>query len=278
MAIADFLANKLRLPDAPVTIAQMKSQERLAVHRLVLGKKPAFRQVSLDIHKNTLMEIEKRCIRLNGLPIIEIGAGVIPLSELSNSVFSTDIELSSGLDCIASATSLPIASGRVRAIVGQNVFHHIPDADGLITEAGRVLAPGGILILVEPYYGTFATLIFPALFSSEGFDKKKGVNEPIKNVSGDVLPNQAVSYSYFSDNCTNPKLSESQMQVVYTAPLRSGLRYLLSGALNFRKLLPDWILAIVRQLEEKPLIGKVFDFFAIHWIIVVQKIELSSDD
>ena len=278
MGIAGFIANKLRLPEAPVSISEMKSQERLTVHRSVLLKKPAFRRVALDIHSATLAEIEDRSSNLHQLPIIEIGAGIIPLSESSNNVVSTDIEISSGLGCVASATSLPFASNRIRALVGQNVFHHVPDSDGLIAEASRVLAPGGILILIEPYHGFFASLIYPALFSSEGFDKRKGVGELIRNSDGDVIPNQAISFSYFGIDSRHKTLCDPKMQIVFTAPLRSGIRYLSSGALNFRKVLPDSFLAIFRQFEEMPLIGRFFDYFAIHWMIVIQKVDSSSDD
>ena len=271
MTLASFLADKLRLPDSPVTVEEMKSDERLIHHRNVLLKKPSFRDVALDMQQQIVLEIESRCRQIESLPIIEIGAGVIPLSELLPGVLSTDIELSQGLGCVLNATHMPFASNQIRAITAQNVFHHIQDLDAAIREADRVLVPGGLLVLIEPYYGRFASLIFPSLFSSEGYDKKLGSYDVMINHKGEEIPNQAVSYSYFANRKGVAIACAPQMRVIYTSPLRSGLRYLCSGALNFRKLVPDSLLAFLRRVEKNSFAGWFLDRFAIHWIIVIQK-------
>jgi SAM-dependent methyltransferase len=49
-----------------------------------------------------------------------------------------------------SATALPFASGRFDQVLVRDVIHHVPDAEGLLAECRRVLAPGGRIDLLEP--------------------------------------------------------------------------------------------------------------------------------
>lgn len=47
------------------------------------------------------------------------------------------------------AVRTPLADGSIDAIVVVDAFHHLPDRDGVLTEATRVLAPGGVLVIQE---------------------------------------------------------------------------------------------------------------------------------
>jgi SAM-dependent methyltransferase len=248
----------------------MNSSERLRNHRAILESKPAFSQIANDIHQMILNKIEDLCGEVKSKQIIEIGAGVIPLSSLSKHTISTDIETSDGLDLIASATSMPFKSSSVRAVVAQNVFHHIPHPDKAMSEFSRILDDGGIVVLVEPYFGRFASFVYPALFSSEGYDKSLGFDEKLFDSHGDELPNQAISYTYFSAGEIGVMKNFPNMEIVFAKPMRSGLRYLLSGALNFRKLVPSPLLGLLRFIEARRSIGWVLNIFAIHWVIVIR--------
>jgi 2-polyprenyl-6-hydroxyphenyl methylase/3-demethylubiquinone-9 3-methyltransferase len=55
-----------------------------------------------------------------------------------------------GLKCIrGSARRLPIASGAFDAVAAVELFEHLPDLDGVLAEARRVLRPGGVLAIVD---------------------------------------------------------------------------------------------------------------------------------
>lgn len=47
------------------------------------------------------------------------------------------------------AARLPLADESVDAIVVVDAFHHLPDRDGVLAEARRVLAPGGVVVIQE---------------------------------------------------------------------------------------------------------------------------------
>jgi SAM-dependent methyltransferase len=277
MNLTKALANRLRLPGAPTTVDQMNSSDRLKNHRQILEQKPGFRQLAFDIQKGIIEEIEIRSNGTDGLPIIEIGAGVIPLSSINSQVISTDIEISDGLSCVASATEMPFLAGSARAVVGQNVFHHIPNHDLAMDEFARVLVPNGIVLLIEPYFGRFASLVYPALFASEGFDKKLISGEKLTNSDGVELPNQAVSFSYFSGGALGEIKSCPKLEIISAEPMKSGLRYLCSGALNFRQVVPNWFLKLLRNLENRRHLGRVLNLFAIHWVIVMRVTSEASE-
>jgi SAM-dependent methyltransferase len=82
---------------------------------------------------------------------IEIGSGpglareVIPELELS------DIVKAPWHDHELSAEALPFADGSVGALVLFDVLHHLQRPSAFLAEATRVLAPGGRLVMCEPY-------------------------------------------------------------------------------------------------------------------------------
>ncbi|MFB6281876.1 MAG: class I SAM-dependent methyltransferase, partial [Haloferacaceae archaeon] len=52
------------------------------------------------------------------------------------------------------AASLPVADGAVDAVLIVDALHHLPDRRGALAEAGRVLRPGGVLVVREFDPGT----------------------------------------------------------------------------------------------------------------------------
>jgi len=47
------------------------------------------------------------------------------------------------------AAKLPIEDGSADAVLIVDAFHHMPDRDGVISSASRVLAPGGVLVVAD---------------------------------------------------------------------------------------------------------------------------------
>jgi hypothetical protein len=80
--------------------------------------------------------------------------------------------------------------------------------------------------------------------------------------------NQALSFIVFVRDRQYFDSMFPDLSIVQKLPVCFGLRYILTGGLNFRKLAPSFVFKIIRKLERFPWL---FHFFAIHWIIVVEK-------
>jgi hypothetical protein len=134
-----------------------------------------------------------------------------------------------------------------------------------------VLIPGGGAILLEPYYGPFATFLFKRLFRTEGFDKTYPSWEtPVVGPMNGA--NQALSYIVFIRDRNKYERNHSSLRVVHQEIAGNYLKYLISGGLNFRQLLPDAFIGVVGLLEK--LISPLNRWVALHHIIVIRKVAI----
>jgi len=88
-----------------------------------------------------------------GLPgrIVEVGSGIGNLKSRLPQALSTDLFPNPWLDLTCDAYEMPFRSGTVSHLILFDVFHHLEAPLAFLGEARRVLAPGGRVILFEPY-------------------------------------------------------------------------------------------------------------------------------
>lgn len=76
-----------------------------------------------------------------------------------------------GIDPVrGDARRLPFPGGSVDAVLIVDAFHHLPDPEGVIGEAERVLRPGGVLLVQEFDPGTLRGRLLAAGESLLGLD------------------------------------------------------------------------------------------------------------
>lgn len=243
------------------------SPDRLYIHKQILNKKSILKKVFYEFHHQMITMDKSFFGDTEGLKV-ELGAGVCPVKESYPDVLASDIVAGEGLDCVLDAQSMDLADNSVRAVFGQNCFHHFPQPEKFFSELCRVLVPGGGAILIEPYYGPFASVLYKHLFSSEDFDK----SSPVWDVSAEGPmkgANQALSYIVFVRDVEEFNKKYPQLEVVLKKPLTNYLRYFLSGGLNFRSLVPKFMEKPIKFIEWilSPLAG----IFALHYIIVIRR-------
>ena len=190
------------------------------------------------------------------------------MKELLPDVITSDVVPNDKLDLVVDAQDICFENSSLRSIYGINCFHHFPSPTNFFAEANRVLAPGGGIILIEPYYGPFATFLYKRLFSTEDFDKKcPKWDDPSRNIM--TLANQALSYNILFRDRLEFEQKFPQFEIVETFPLKSYMRYIFSGGLNFKQLLPTSTVPILKFLEQQ--LGFARKLFALHHIIVIRK-------
>jgi SAM-dependent methyltransferase len=239
---------------------------RIEAHRLISEMKPEFLRVVADQQHDVL----NRFTHFNpNKTALELGAGSIPLNQTDPSFFATDIVREDHLDVVLSAMDLGIRSDSVDVIAAIQTFHHLNDPSTFFVEAIRVLKPGGRIILIEPFHNYFSRLIYPHLFHTENYLRDAPWVRPGSGPMTEA--NQALSYCVFVRDSSRFSSEFSQLKIVFAGSHATGLRYLLTGGLNFRKLAPNCLLNLLRRIENRfPVILKPF---AIHWVICLEKVE-----
>lgn len=254
------------LGDPRLRNVDFDSDELLQLHREILLEKRMMREVFTEFYEE--------CLRLDRDRFtgqgerVEIGAGVSFFKKLHPEIISTDIKKSELLDMVVDALNMPFNDESVRAFYGINCFHHFPDPNRFFQELQRTLTPGGGCVLIEPYYGFVAQRVFRQLFATESFDvtQTEWKNEANKVMSG---ANQALSYIVFVRDQEKWLARHPGLELVGHCPMNNYLRYLLSGGLNFRPLLPGFSAPFIKLAEW--MLTPWNRFLALHHMIVIKK-------
>ena len=238
---------------------------RFQIDQQIMLRKKAFMDVVNDIQAEMiqLASLNEMKVGLN----FELGAGVLPMNANYDNVLSTDVVPSSHLDGILDATSLDLADQSTQTLFLQNTFHHIPDPQAFFNEAQRVLTKGGRIIIVDPFDNLLSGLIYPRLFVTENYSKSGSWDDASNHAM--IGANQALTHIVFKRDLQLFLDSNPGLRLLDARPLKSGFRYLLTGGLNFRQLLPKPLLDLIRVLERYRIIP---NFLAIHWVVVLEKL------
>lgn len=245
------------------------STDRLDVHGEVFRSKPELLEVFDEIH-HEFLRLEERFACCPRGSRVELGSGVHPLCRTDPDVISSEIISGSQVDLVFDGQAFPFSTGSLSAIFLQNVFHHFSRPERFFAEAKRVLVSGGVAILFEPYFSMGASLLYPRLFATEGFDKKmSGWN--VTESGAMTGANQALSYIIFHRDRAKFGREFPTLEIVWESPFSNWPRYLASGGLNFRRILPRWSFPIMKAVE--PRLGRAHSLLGLHHFVVLRKVK-----
>ena len=127
-----------------------------------------------------------------------------------------------------------------------NVFHHISRPRRFLAEAARCVKPGGAIVMVEPWVTTWSRLVYTKLHH-EPFEP--GAEEWGFPESGPLSgANGALPWILLVRDRAQ---FEREFPIWQIHSIRAGMpfRYLLSGGVSLRSLMPGFTFGLWRMLE-----------------------------
>lgn len=210
-----------------------------ALRRAILARKPFLRRVLAGWYR----EIARCLGAAPPGPVLELGSGPGFLGQAVPGVIRSEVTWQPGLDLVADGGRLPVRDGMLGGLVLINVLHHLPAPREFFGEAVRCLAPGGNLVMIEPWGGWWASLVYRALHTEE-FDPTRPLWEGNR---GDPLTggNNAIPWILFRRERERFPAEIPALEIVACRPCHP-LRYLASGGIGSSFSLP---LAAFRPIE-----------------------------
>ncbi len=236
MAILDWL----KLPEIK-NIKDLDDPSTTLLHARILRSKPFLGNLYADFYeqfKNAVQQPESKVL-------VELGSGGGFIKEVIPNVITSDILSGVDVDKVFSATDMPFEDAGVDAFFMFDVLHHIDEPRKFFAEADRCLRPAGRIVMIEPANTLWARFIFKN-FHHEWFDPKGGwelsKTGPLSQANG------AIPWMIF---VRDRSVFEHEFPRLRVVSLRNHtpMRYLISGGLTLRQLMPGFAYPAVRALE-----------------------------
>jgi SAM-dependent methyltransferase len=144
------------------------------------------------------------------------------------------------------AHAIPLLDGSLRAMVMTNVLHHLARPRRFFAEAGRCIKPGGAMIMIEPWVTTWGRWVYTHLhhepFVPDASHWEFPQTGPLSGANG------ALPWILFVRDRDQLERDFPMWQVRTIRPIMP-FRYLVSGGVSMRSLVPGWSFGAWRALE-----------------------------
>ncbi len=230
----------LKLPETS-RINNLDDPAVTLLHAKIIQKKPFLKKLYIDFYEQFLTAVPEPEMKL----LVELGSGGGFIKEVIPNVATSDVLELPGVDNVFSVLNMPFEEKSIDAFFMVDVLHHITDPRAFFREALRILKPAGKIVMIEPANTLWARFIYRN-FHHERFDTKaKWEMEdtgPLSNGNG------AIPWIIFS---RDRDVFESEFPSLRVVAIRNHtpLRYLLSGGLTLRQLLPSFTYPAVKAVE-----------------------------
>lgn len=179
-------------------------------------------------------------------PLLELGSGGGFLSDFVPAVITSEIFYSLHVNVVLDGSDLPFVDGSLGGIVMTDVLHHLPRSRQFFAEASRCVRPGGMMIMIEPWVTPWSRLVYSRLHHEPFQPQTAAWTFPQQGpLSG---ANSALPWIIFERDRIRFEREFPLWQIHAIKPFMP-FRYLLSGGVSLRSLVPGWSFALWRNLE-----------------------------
>jgi SAM-dependent methyltransferase len=207
-------------------------------------RKPLLRQVYSELYAHIVGQIDGSVIG----PVVEIGSGIGNLKTYYPGAIATDLFQNEWLDLVCDGYRLPFRSGSVSHLILSDVFHHLARPRVFFTEAQRVLANGGRVIISDPFISAASFPIY-GLFHHEPIAWRAAI-------STDAQLSDENGYYAAQGNATRIFFGSEDVQLwcpgwkVLYSQHYACFGYLMSGGFSKPQLYPNFLYPAIRAIDK----------------------------
>jgi SAM-dependent methyltransferase len=224
------------------TSVALDSPETTLQRWQIIREKPFLRRIYYEWYTAIATSIPS-----GAKPVLELGSGAGFMSNYVDNLITSDIlELPHVHRVIDACAALPFDDGSLRGIAMVNTLHHLPDVAVFFREAARCLEPAGTISMIEPWNTRWSRFVYGKLHH-EPFDPTAPSwaftsGGPLSSANG------ALPWIVFERDRQRFQ-REFPGLMIGNVRLMMPIRYLLSGGVSMRSLVPSWSFAPLRTLE-----------------------------
>jgi SAM-dependent methyltransferase len=217
--------------------------QRTILHSQVIQDKPFLRRLYTEWYtaiKGFLPSRPSGCL-------IELGSGGGFAKQIFPRVVTTEILSLPTIDLQLDGEALPFKSKSLKGIFMIDVFHHLPGSKQFLADAARCIKPGGVIVMIEPWNTFFSRFIYRYLhhepFESDIIEWQLPCGGPLSQA------NSALPWIVFMRDRMVFESVFPQWQI-NAIELHTPFRYLLSGGLSIKGLMPGALFDFWRNVEK----------------------------
>jgi SAM-dependent methyltransferase len=229
--LAEPLTRGLDLDDPRTTV----------LRRDILRRKPFLRRIYDEWYRQIVAAVPP-----GAGEVLELGSGAGFLKQYLPGVITSDVFACPGVDRIVDAQALDFAPRSLRAIIMIDVLHHLPQVRRFFAGAARRVRSGGRIVMIEPWMTAWSRFVYRHLHH-EPFDPavehwEFPAGGPLSGANG------ALPWIIFARDRAQFEHEFPQWRLD-VLELLMPIRYLLSGGMSVRGLMPGWTFTAWRWVE-----------------------------
>lgn len=233
---------------------------RTLAHKQIILDKPFLKRLYVEWYNNI-----KKQLPANAKKVVELGSGGGFLKDIIPVVITSDVLELPDNDMVLDGLNMPFENNSIDAFVMVDVFHHVPDSARFLSEMQRTLKPGGRIIMSEPCNSVWGRFIYQN-FHHETFNPKGDWTIPGSGPMSDA--NGALPYIVFERDYVRFCADFPELKLLKNHK-HTPLRYLLSGGVSMRQLVPNFMFGALLFLEN--LLSPLRSWFSMFQLIVIEK-------
>jgi SAM-dependent methyltransferase len=213
-----------------------------AMRRRIVQSKPFLRAIYLEWYRKLAGDLPGGDGR-----VLELGSGAGFFRDVVGEAICSEIFVCPNIDVVCDGQRMPFGDSSLRAIVMTDVFHHLPRAREFLREATRSVRPGGVVAMIEPWVTSWSKIIYTKLhhepFRPEAEAWEFPSSGPLSGANG------ALPWIVFERDRERFEREFPQWKIERVEKIMP-MRYLLSGGVSMRSLLPGWMHGPVKSFEK----------------------------